>query len=118
MTEFIATLAGAQFRPKETKDLIKMLSVGDELKLQRDPENQYDSNAIKIFDEDNNWLGFVSKEEAADIAPLLDNGDEATCVVDCFLDTLKPQLKITFGAGEEDDTADEAEEVPAKAEDD
>lgn len=102
-----AELAGVQFRPKETKEIVKMLNIGDELKLQRDPGNEHHVNAIKVLDEEGNWLGFVNKDVADEIAGRLDDGADYTCTVDTFLSTTKPQLKIVF-AGEEDEEEDES----------
>jgi hypothetical protein len=41
--------------------------------LVREPENQHDRNAIKVIYKENQ-LGYVPKEKAAELTPLLDSG--------------------------------------------
>jgi hypothetical protein len=104
----LAALNGVNFRPAETKEIVRALEIDDELRLERDPENSYDANAIKVLNDDGEFLGFVEKDVAAEIADRLDNGDECTCVVVGFLSDIKPQLEITFAEDEsaEDDGSD------------
>lgn len=95
--QFTSPLMGASFRPAEVKEQIKLLEVGDTLVLERDPENQYDANAIKIL-KNGEFLGFVAKEIAGEIAPLLDEGAEAAVEVIGMAGTLKPHLQIEIDA--------------------
>ena len=44
------------------QETINTLKENQELKLERDPNNQHDKNAIKILTEENNHIGFVPKE--------------------------------------------------------
>ncbi|MEF3355817.1 HIRAN domain-containing protein [Paenibacillus sp. GYB006] len=55
---------------------VKNLKVGDEVILCRDSNNEYDKNAIKVLDKDNNLVGFISKEWALIFAPKMDVGME------------------------------------------
>lgn len=100
---FQAALMGANFRPKETREVLVGLSTGQELSLERDPENPYDPNAVKVIydnEMDNNgpvdkvFLGFVEKAIAEEIAPLLDRDCTATCRIIGWLGTIKPHLEI------------------------
>ena len=54
------------------QELVTRCSAGEQLTLIRQPDNPYDPNAIMIcrFDD----LGFLSKDIAADLAPLMDAG--------------------------------------------
>lgn len=49
--------------------------------LERDPDNEHDANAVGVwlFDDEGNdaLLGYVGKELAADLAPLLDAGHQS-----------------------------------------
>ncbi len=76
-------LAGLSFRPASAKEAFSRLTEGDNVRLIRDADNQYDSNAVQIHF-DGEFIGFVAKEQAAIIAPHLDeNADEeffAECV--------------------------------------
>lgn len=80
--KFEALLRGVSFRPIEAKSIVTQLQSGEDLKLEREPENEYDTNAIRVIHPPSSeFLGFVAKEIAADIAPLMDNGIQFTCKV-------------------------------------
>jgi hypothetical protein len=99
MAQFIASLAGASFRPADVKDIIRELSEGDQVFLERDPDNQYDANAIKFVNDEGVFLGFVNKEIAAEIAPLLDESEAVvlTAIVHDTSSPLKPIIRIDIG---------------------
>lgn len=99
---YLSALMGASFRPAEVKELIKALVVDDVLYLERDEENEYDANAIRFVNSDGVFLGFVEKEKAAEIAPLMDEGQAFDATVIGFLSTLKPHLEITESMIEDD----------------
>ena len=93
---FEAHLRGVSFRPIEAKAIVNALEDGAALTLQRDPHNPYDPNAIQVLDpESGEFLGFVAKEVAVDIAPHMDNGVEFDCVVDGRMSATTVILKIT-----------------------
>ena len=54
----IFKVAGVSFH----KQKVESLSEGDILTLQKDPNNKYDSNAIKILNNKEEMVGFVPKE--------------------------------------------------------
>lgn len=80
-------LRGTFFRTPTDRAFADAMSEGISLKLIREPENEYDANAIKVCfvdPEDFTFtihLGYVAKEVAAWIAPELDAGDSSTCVL-------------------------------------
>ena len=45
---------------------------GDAVNLEREPNNAHDSNAILVLGDDDCELGYVPREEALAIAPLMD----------------------------------------------
>ena len=47
--KYLTNLAGLAFRPAEAKDIVKMLRPGMQLTLEREPENPWDENAIRVF---------------------------------------------------------------------
>ncbi len=51
-----------------------MLRAGDKLRWQRDPQNEYDTNAISLWHQ-SNQLGHIAANIAAEMAPMLDRGD-------------------------------------------
>ena len=59
----------------------KKIKVNDELKLIRDKENEYDKNAIKAVDINNNFIGFVNKEIATILSRNIDYGFSYTIKV-------------------------------------
>ena len=70
-SHFHTKLVGVSFEGRQ--DTIAGLRVGSELTLERQPENPYDPNAIAVrFGE--LPLGFVRKEIAKHLAPLMDAG--------------------------------------------
>lgn len=83
---FKTKIAGLNFRPREIKAEVANLKEGDAVDLVRDPSNTADPNAIKIM-ANGAWLGYVSREVAAQLAPMMDN--EATRAV---IDT--PQIHM------------------------
>jgi hypothetical protein len=54
--------------------------VGDAVTLEREPDNSHDSNAILVFTDDTE-LGYVPREEAKQMAPLLDAGATVAATV-------------------------------------
>lgn len=75
-------LAGAKFRPTFAQLATMSLKVGDEVTLKADPFNEYDHNAVQVLVADENGthhIGFVPREIAADLSPLLQAGCPATC---------------------------------------
>ena len=77
-------LVGVNFRPKATKVTVEYLRSGDILRLEREPDNPYDINAIHVMKdgaEVAEFLGFVARADAANIAPIMDGGAEVHCVV-------------------------------------
>jgi len=79
--QFITILAGANFRPADAKAVLRELESGAQLRLERDPENAYDSNAVKVLYEEplvegegirEHFIGFVAKADNPVIAAMLD----------------------------------------------
>ena len=56
-------------------------SPGSALRLRRDPENEYDANAVSVETIDGDALGFVPRELAAEIAPRIDAGNPYAALV-------------------------------------
>ena len=59
---------------KERIQYVKKLSVGDELLYYREPDNEYDLNAIKITDLNNNTIGYIASDYANYYSPKFDAG--------------------------------------------
>lgn len=104
MTSFSVYLVGVYHRDAEAKEYVQGMSETEEgLTLVRDPANPYDENAIQVHNADGLFLGFIAKEVAADMAPLLDAGETYEVRVVGFASELKPLLEIEFDAGGDED---------------
>lgn len=56
------------------QDLIRQCRAGDRLRLRREPDNRYDSNAVAVGTDSGAQIGYLSSNLAAELAPLLDRG--------------------------------------------
>ena len=65
------------FRFEERREACQRLEEDDSVRLEREPDNAHDSNAILVLSEDDSELGYVPREEARAMARLLDQGAEA-----------------------------------------
>lgn len=73
---------GLSHRSNEAKEYVSNLSVGTELFLQHEPENEYDSNATLVLsstEEEGSALrlGYCPRYLSADISQLLNNNTES-----------------------------------------
>lgn len=59
-------IAGLKFRPEED---LKNLATGLVLKLEHEPDNQFDGDAVKILDKDGKHVGYVPKKETEKLHP-------------------------------------------------
>lgn len=63
--KFNSKLAGVSFDNRQ--DLIKTLVPGDTLILKAEPDNEWDSNAVAVYNISNEQLGYIKKDTAAKI---------------------------------------------------
>lgn len=81
--EFEAILRGVSFRPIDAKAHVNQLKEGDSLLIEREADNAFDPNAIKVLSADGSLhLGYVAKEVAVELAPLMDEGRFFSCAVE------------------------------------
>jgi hypothetical protein len=66
------SIVGSSFYPGAT-DIVVELRPGQPLRLEREPNNKYDANAIAVH-YFNQKLGHVPRGFAAEVAPLIDKG--------------------------------------------
>lgn len=98
---FLSPLMGVNFRPAETRELVKDADTFEsyELYLEADPNNEYDPNAVKVLGSVNmeeHFFGFIAKEVAPDVAEALASGADYIVEVVGWLGTIKPHLEIVF----------------------
>lgn len=137
MSLFTALIMGANFRPP-AQAIINALRAGTELKLVREPSNEYDSNAVQIwckptdvkpedrqeldfalagfgrsleeFDEAPEWwLGYVAKAVAASVSPMLADGASLKATLS-FTGAGKAQVEIDYEPEAEEEIEHEDEE--------
>lgn len=66
------TLTGTRI-PSEKQTVLKTeVHRGDQLILEREPLNEFDPNCIRVLTAAGKWIGYVPKETAAELAPVLD----------------------------------------------
>lgn len=76
---FYTKIAGVSFEGRQDK--IRDLAPGQKLVLTREPENEFDPNAIKVTAPGSIDLGFLNARLAKQLAPLLDEGREYNVIV-------------------------------------
>ena len=69
---FHTKLAGVTFEGRQ--DVLERLTAGAPLRLERQPDNQYDANACALFDPHGDQVGFFNRRLAAALAPAIDAG--------------------------------------------
>ncbi len=71
-------IVGVTFENRQ--NLIKELNVNEELKLVREPNNQFDKNAVAVYC-GINQLGYIGARLAKVLAPRIDAGTKYQCFV-------------------------------------
>ncbi len=69
---FHTKLAGVTFEGRQ--DVLSRLSPGTPLRLDRQPANEHDPNAVALFDPFGDQVGFFNRRLAAALAPVIDAG--------------------------------------------
>lgn len=66
-------IAGTTYRA-EIAEIAESLETNTELRLQREPKNEFDESAIAVYDSETNKLGYVPRHKNEVPARLLDAG--------------------------------------------
>ncbi|MDZ4655540.1 MAG: single-stranded-DNA-specific exonuclease RecJ [Coriobacteriia bacterium] len=69
---FHTKLVGVTFEGRQ--DVVSRLTPGSPLRLERQPDNEYDANACALFDAFGDQVGFFNRRLAAAFAPFVDAG--------------------------------------------
>lgn len=72
---FACHVAGTNFRP-EIAEIEPELKTGANLRLRREPQNEFDEFAVAVYDAVENHLGYVPKNKNEVLARLLDAGKQ------------------------------------------
>lgn len=68
---------------KRRQDVLCDVEPGEEIQLLREPDNSYDSNAVRVV-VGNDTVGYLSRDDAVELAPALDGGRSYRAVVHCI----------------------------------
>ena len=88
-------LAGLSFRPIDAKAAANELIEGDQLNLVREPTNRFDENAIQVHTLNGDFIGYIAKDLAATLAPMIDNGVNFICRVGIRVSATKFELIVS-----------------------
>lgn len=96
--EVFSPLVGVTFRPAEAKEIVRSLTQtdGDKLSLEAEPDNAYDSHAVKVIhNPTGTHLGYIARENNFEIFQALENDEPLVVEIVSFENTLKPTLLIS-----------------------
>ena len=71
--QFYTKLRGVSMEGRQ--ELVKDLNLDTPIRLERDPANPYDCNAIKVVTNEGVHIGFLARDLALVLAPLIDEGE-------------------------------------------
>jgi hypothetical protein len=91
-----AALVGVGFRPKGTKEIVANLTLGEALDLEREPENAFDPNAIKVFECNGHHIGYIQRDVAEVLAQAMDSGHVPRVALRELPDRGNPILEIRY----------------------
>jgi beta-galactosidase/beta-glucuronidase len=86
-------LAGYQYH--RAASIWPFLSVGEQLRLKREPANPHDRHAVAVWFK-NEHLGYIPRRENRTLARLLDQGEQMEATIVRLLDDKNPWRKIRF----------------------
>lgn len=72
MKEFHTKVVGVTFDGRQ--ECIRKMKIGERIRLERDPNNPHDANAVKVLNEKGEHIGFISKDLARKLAAKMDRG--------------------------------------------
>jgi hypothetical protein len=104
MNVFMTTIVGTRFRGPNAVAMVGALPRGLRVRLQREPNNEFDGNAIAVY-YGTAHLGFLPRNHNTDLAPALDRGacdPYAEVVAEAILDKgeirFAPKLAVHMGS--------------------
>lgn len=77
--EFYTKVSGVTYG--ERQRYIATLRAGEQLSMRRERQNQFDQNAIALYDSRDHHLGFIPKDMASNLAPMMDAGERLDAFV-------------------------------------
>lgn len=101
--EIFSPLVGVSFRGKEARAIITSLTPddGDSLRLEAEPDNEYDDHAVKVLYADGTHLGYIARDNNTRLHELLMEGQEVEIKIVSFNSTIQPVLMISWDEEDE-----------------
>lgn len=94
--EIFADIVGTHFRGSEAKRIANSLEEGDTVELEREPDNQYDANAVACYAQGEH-IGYIPAANNTALALALDDGEE--CIAEVIgRNGSKPTLLIRWAS--------------------
>ena len=90
-------VVGAFYRGAEAVEATAALQPGDTLSVKREPENEYDQNAVAVY-LGSIHIGYIERGQAAWLSPWLDQDVSYNCVVQELMthrNTIYPLVDLT-----------------------
>jgi len=96
--EIFSPLVGVTFRGAEAKEIVKSLTPddGNQLFLEAEPDNDYDSHAVKVIHQPTHvHLGYLARENNYAVFVALERDEKLNIKIIGFENTIKPILLIS-----------------------
>lgn len=103
-------LVGNGFRPSAAREVAKDIPSNTELGLEREYDNAYDANAVKVLYKGEH-IGYVKATEAAELRPWMDSGVEYGCYTLTCVDYPRNKYEILLKPKVADEAKADAAEV-------
>lgn len=95
MNEAFVPVVGTHFRGSDAKRIVNGMTTGfTDFTFEREPDNEYDSNAIKVI-VDNEHIGYLARANNVNLAEAMDHGAVLSAEVIDF-ESRKPVLHIRW----------------------
>ncbi len=101
-------VAGTSFSPEgsnKREETARNCCVGERMLLLREPENPHDSNAIAVHTRAGWKVGYIEREHAEWITPIIDRNEEVSAIVE-WLDGVSSAPRIHLAIHTEEDADD------------
>jgi hypothetical protein len=101
LQEIQTAVVGVTYENRQ--EVVACLSIAEEVRLRREPDNPYDANAIRVERQDGRQIGYLNRYLAESLAPRFDGyGQPILAVVvkvgGCYYGTYASGVRVRFHA--------------------
>lgn len=108
----ITVLRGAKFRPMDAQVCLLQQTAGSILRLEPEPTNKYDPNAIKVIATDPegiaHFIGYIAKEDCEEVLGMLAVGQVVAKIA--VENGNAPSISVEYDFGDEESSIEDAED--------